>query len=78
MFADGVFTIDPALERDLSAYLQQCRCDSGGGFPPHDRVVRIGIGISAAAYPAQEQQTVRVLGSDLGYEYVRENADYRS
>jgi len=78
VFADGVFTIDPALERDLSAYLQECRCDSGGGFPPHDRVVRIGIGIGAAAYPAQEQQTVRVLTSDLGYEYVRENADYRS
>ena len=78
VFADGVFTIDPALEHYLSAYLQECRCDSGGGFPPHDRVVRIGIEIGGGAYPAQEQQTVRVLASDLGYEYVRENADYRS
>ena len=78
VFAAGVFTIDPALERDLSAYLQACRCDSGGGFPPHDRVVRIGIRIDGGAYPAQELHTVRVLASDLGYEYVRENADYRS
>jgi len=78
VFADGAFTIDPALERHLSAYLQECRCDSSGGFPPHDRVVRIGIEIGAAAFPAQEQRTVRVLASDLGYEYVRENADYRS
>ena len=78
VFAAGVFTIDPALERDLSAYLQDCRCDSGAGFPPHDRVVRIGLEIGSAAYPAQEQHTVRVLASDLGYEYVRENADYRS
>ena len=43
-----------------------------------DRVVRIGIELGGAAYPAQEPQTVRVLASDLGYEYVRENADYRS
>ena len=78
VFADGIFTIDPALERDLSAYLQASRCDSGGGFPPHDRVVRIGIEIAGGAYPAQELHTVRILASDLGYEYVRENADYRS
>ena len=78
VFAGGVFTIDPALERDLSAYLQACRCDTGGGFPPHDRTVRIGIRIGGGAAAAQEPHTVRVLASDLGYEYVRENADYRS
>ena len=78
VFAAGAFTIDPVLERDLSAYLQACQCDSGGGFPPHDRVVRIGIGIDGGGYPAQEPHTVRALAADLGYEYVRENADYRS
>ena len=78
VFAGGVFTIDPALERDLNAYLQACHCDSGGGFPPHDRVVRIGIRIDGGAQPAPELHTVRILASDLGYEYVRENADYRS
>ena len=78
VFAGGSFTIDAALERDLSAYLQVCLCDSGGGFPPHDRVVRIGIEITGGAYPAQNPHTVRILAADLGYEYVRENADYRS
>ena len=78
VFAGGVFTIDPALERELSSYLEAGRCDSGGGFPPHDRVVRIGIRIDGGERAAQEPRTVRVLASDLGYEYVRENADYRS
>ncbi|MDE0446016.1 MAG: bifunctional ornithine acetyltransferase/N-acetylglutamate synthase [Spirochaetaceae bacterium] len=86
VFTAGAFTLGPALERDLSDYLVSCRCDSSGGFPPHDRVVRIGIRIdgaerSAAAAggaPERRPRTVRVLASDLGYEYVRENADYRS
>ena len=86
VFTAGAFTLGPALERDLSDYLLSCRCDSSGGFPPHDRVVRIGIRIagaddSAAAAggaPGQPAHTVRALASDLGYEYVRENADYRS
>ena len=86
VFAGGVFTLGPALERDLSDYLASCRCDSSGGFPPHDRVVRIGIRIAGAADPGaaaerapqRDPHTVRALAADLGYEYVRENADYRS
>ncbi len=86
VFAGGVFTLGPALERDLSDYLASCRCDSSGGFPPHDRVVRIGIRIAGAADPGAAAErapqraphTVRALAADLGYEYVRENADYRS
>ena len=77
VFAGGVFTLGPALERDLSDYLASCTCDSSGGFPPHDRVVRIGIRIAGGA-PEREPRTVRALAADLGYEYVRENADYRS
>ena len=83
VFAGGVFTLGPALERDLSDYLASCTCDSGGGFPPHDRVVRIGIGIGVDGAPGRGAgrrgpHTVRALAADLGYEYVRENADYRS
>ena len=86
VFAGGVFTLGPALERDLSDYLASCRCDSSGGFPPHDRLVRIGIRIAGAAErgataeraPERAPHTVRALAADLGYEYVRENADYRS
>ena len=86
VFAGGVFTLGPALERDLSDYLASCRCDSSGGFPPHDRLVRIGIRIAGAADPGAAAErapqraphTVRALAADLGYEYVRENADYRS
>ena len=86
VFAGGVFTLGPALERDLSDYLASCRCDCSGGFPPHDRLVRIGIRIAGAAErgataeraPERASHTVRALAADLGYEYVRENADYRS
>ena len=84
VFADGAFSLGPALERELSDYLASCGCDSSGGFPPHDRVVRIGIGIGGEAGPAAAggaapaPHTVRALAADLGYEYVRENADYRS
>ena len=90
VFAGGAFTLGPELERELSDYLAACTCDTSGGFPPHDRVVRIGIRIEGAASgdwsakpPVGDAgdrgwHTVRALASDLGYEYVRENADYRS
>ena len=97
VFADGTFTIGPATERELSNYLRSCQCDSSGGFPPHDRLVRIGIrldparggprpgdpngdpnGAGTGGTTAGDPPTVRVLASDLGYEYVRENADYRT
>ncbi len=78
VFAGGTFTLDPVLERELSDYLASCRCDTSGGFPPHDRVVRVGIRLDHAAGPARDLHTVRALASDLGYEYVRENADYRT
>jgi glutamate N-acetyltransferase/amino-acid N-acetyltransferase len=82
VFAGGAFALGPDLERDLSDYLRSCTCDSSGGFPPHDRLVRIGIGIDAGAGSEAgsggASHTVRALAADLGYEYVRENADYRS
>ena len=84
VFAGGTFTLGPELERDLSDYLQSCTCDSSGGFPPHDRVVRIGIGVGidsgagSGTGSGDAPHTVRALAADLGYEYVRENADYRS
>ena len=42
-------------------------------WPQHDRTVDIEIVTGRRIAPA-----VEVLGSDLSYDYVRENADYRS
>jgi glutamate N-acetyltransferase/amino-acid N-acetyltransferase len=40
--------------------------------PPHGKTVDIQVDLDAGS----EEATV--LGSDLSYEYVKENADYRS
>ena len=41
-------------------------------YPQHDRKVEIEINLKSG----NENSTV--IGSDLSYQYVRENADYRS
>lgn len=78
VFADGVFLINRQLEADLTNYLNACDCDSSRGFPTNNRVVRIGIEIAPDCGPLEQSNKVRLLASDLGYEYVRENASYRS
>lgn len=78
VFADGSFLIDRQLESDLTDYLNACDCDSSRGYPANDRVVRIGITIASNRGPMKQSKTVRLVASDLGYEYVRENASYRS
>ena len=73
IFSDGCFQLDAGKEERLSAYLRSRAFPSPRTrWPAHDLTVDIQIILDGAA-PA-----VEVLGSDLSYDYVRENADYRS
>jgi glutamate N-acetyltransferase/amino-acid N-acetyltransferase len=73
VLAGGVFRLDAAKEKRLSAYLRDAAFDpTVRGFPAHDRCVDIEVSLGDGPGAAV------VLGSDLSAEYVRENADYRS
>ncbi len=73
VYARGRFVIDKTLEERLSAYLADRAIDPGTDrFPRHERTVDIRISLGRGGACAQ------VLGSDLSYDYVKENADYRS
>jgi glutamate N-acetyltransferase/amino-acid N-acetyltransferase len=73
IFSGGAFRLDASKEEKLSAYLKCAGFDPKiKGFPQHDRRVEIEVLMEGSAPPE------RVLGTDLSYEYVRENADYRS
>ena len=73
VFADRVFRMDRAREQSLSDYLKETSMKPElKGYPEHDKnvVLRIEVGGGPAS------QTV--YGSDLSYEYIRENAEYRT
>ena len=73
IFAKGCFRLDAEKESRLSAYLRGRAFDTKRvPWPQHDRTVDIEISLDGAA------AGVEILGSDLSYDYVRENADYRS
>jgi glutamate N-acetyltransferase/amino-acid N-acetyltransferase len=73
VFDRGVFQLSAEGEVALSDALKLARQDpTVTGYPQHDRFVDIEFKSQSGAGSA------RVLGSDLGYEYVKENADYRS
>jgi glutamate N-acetyltransferase/amino-acid N-acetyltransferase len=73
IFSAGCFRLDAEKERRLCEYLRFRAFDTKRvPWPQHDRTVDIEITLDGAA-PA-----VQILGSDLSYDYVRENADYRS
>lgn len=74
VYRDGAFHLDGERERRLSNALVESAMDpSWRGSPQHDRVVDILLD-----FGMDHAGEARVLGSDLSYEYVRENADYRS
>lgn len=73
VYEAGAFRLTPEVEARLSqAFVAASQPEKKGGFPRHeDNVVlslELGLGKAGAT----------VWGSDLSYEYVRENADYRS
>jgi glutamate N-acetyltransferase/amino-acid N-acetyltransferase len=73
IFAGGCFRLDSEKEARLNGYLKECALDpTVRGFPAHDRRVELEIDLGAGEAGAE------VLGADLSYQYVKENADYRS
>jgi len=75
LYEGGAFRLDPAKEQALAAYLRRCAMEPGRkGYPPHERCVEIEVERRGPRSGAP----IEVCGADLSYEYVRENADYRS
>jgi glutamate N-acetyltransferase/amino-acid N-acetyltransferase len=73
IFAGGCFRLDAEKESRLNEYLKECALDPDArGFPVHDRRVELEINLGTGKAEAE------VLGADLSYQYVNENADYRS
>ena len=73
VFAGGSFRLDREKELSLSRYLKDCAQDPVlKGYPQHEKEVLIEVDLGG------EGAEVEVLGSDLTYQYIRENADYRS
>jgi glutamate N-acetyltransferase/amino-acid N-acetyltransferase len=73
VFKAGRFLLDQKKEETVTDYLKQCSLKpEGKRFPEHERTVDIRIDLASGTGQAT------VLGSDLSYEYIRENADYRT
>jgi glutamate N-acetyltransferase/amino-acid N-acetyltransferase len=72
IFSQDRFQLDGETEVQLQAYLKECAYSLAGHFPPHNRSVEISIDLGTG----KEEATV--LGADLSYDYVKENASYRS
>jgi len=73
IFLEGSFLLDREKEGRLFSYLEATAMDpKDKKFPPHDLTVDIDVELEGGGCEAT------VYGSDLSYEYVRENADYRS
>ncbi len=67
----GAFELDAEKEALLTQYLSERRLESRN-FPEHEKIVEIRIRIGTGA------DEVSVIGSDLSFEYISENAEYRS
>lgn len=79
VFSHGAFYLSAQTEIILSAALKNARQDpTVQGYPQHERYVDIEVTVDPVVGADATPVVVEVLGSDLGYEYVKENADYRS
>ncbi len=73
LYSRGKFTLSEDLEVKLSDYLKgRAFNEKSIGYPEHRNNVEIVVDLQNGT------EEVTVYGSDLSYEYVRENADYRS
>jgi glutamate N-acetyltransferase/amino-acid N-acetyltransferase len=73
IFSGGCFRLDADKEMRLSGYLMGRALETKRvPWPQHERTVDIVVALDGGS------AAVEVLGSDLSYDYVRENADYRS
>ncbi len=73
VYRDGAFRLDGTVEEELAELLQRGAMDPQRAGYPQD-VPNVTIQLSFGSSGAE---TV-VYGSDLSYDYVRENADYRT
>jgi glutamate N-acetyltransferase/amino-acid N-acetyltransferase len=73
IFSAGCFRLDAEKEVRLNRYLSENALDpSIKGYPAHDRQVLLEVDLGVG------EKRAEVLGADLSYRYVEENADYRS
>ncbi len=73
VFEKGSFLLNPEKERLMFNHMKQAQLDTDNcTYPAHAHRVEIALDLGTG------NETAAVLGSDLSYGYVRENADYRS
>jgi len=73
VFSDGAFRLSGEAEAELSAALRRAALpEPSTPYPAHGETVDIHIQFNGGWAGAE------VFGSDLSYDYVRENADYRT
>jgi glutamate N-acetyltransferase/amino-acid N-acetyltransferase len=74
IFSHEAFRLDATSEKRLCEYLASARLEGTKekGYPAHDLFIDIEIRIG------NPRNKVVVYGSDLSYEYIKENADYRT
>ncbi|MBN2534890.1 MAG: bifunctional ornithine acetyltransferase/N-acetylglutamate synthase [Spirochaetales bacterium] len=73
IFSGSAFILTPAKEKQLYQYLKQAQLNpEEKGYPLHENSVEIEVRLGNGG------NCYTIIGSDLSYEYVRENADYRS
>lgn len=74
VYRDRAFVIDASTEEHLSAAMKAAAMDPVlRGMPQVHGTVPIVLD-----FGVPDAEEIRILGSDLSYEYVRENADYRT
>ena len=73
VFQNGIFSLDESKEEKIKRHFEKAYMNVDDHlFPAHEHCVEITIGLETGTAQAA------VLGSDLSYGYVRENADYRT
>ncbi|MBN1522911.1 MAG: bifunctional ornithine acetyltransferase/N-acetylglutamate synthase [Spirochaetales bacterium] len=72
IFSNNGFCLDKRKEQLLTSYLKEASYSLQGHYPPHQKTVDIFVDLKAGEYECS------VIGADLSYDYVRENAAYRS
>jgi glutamate N-acetyltransferase/amino-acid N-acetyltransferase len=73
VFENGRFLLNAEKEERMYAHMKRAQLEpESGRFPAHEHRVEIDLDLGGG------DETAAVLGSDLSYGYVRENADYRT
>jgi len=73
VFKRGSFSLDAEKEALIFSHMKEAELDpENNKYPAHNRRIEIELDLNAGDAGAA------VLGSDLSYGYVRENADYRT